>query len=152
MSDGKDTIRSLGTLVRLRSTEVERLEADMARQEATRQRHQTVLARLTALAEGSGPSGAPKAGRRLSPALAVNVGAYKENVFALADTQRTDLHLHEANMAVSQRNLAQAWTRRELLGKVLEQKVAAHADAQERVQRKREDDVATQSWLAGRSE
>jgi flagellar export protein FliJ len=152
MSDGKDTIRSLATLVRLRSTEVERMQADMARQEATRTRHQTVLARLTALAEGSGASGQPKASQRFTPALAVNVGAYKETVFALADTQRTDLHLHEANMAVSQRNLAQAWAKRELLGKVLEQKEAAHADAQERVQRKREDDVATQSWLAGRSE
>lgn len=146
-----DAIRSLDTLVRLRSTEVERLQADLAKQEATRVRHQTVLDRLSALAEGSGPSGQPAAGRALSPALAINVGNYKQNVFALADTQRTDLRLHEANMAVSQRNLAQAWTRRELLGKVLEQKEAAHARAQDRVQRKREDEVATQSWLAGQT-
>lgn len=147
-----DTIQSLATLVRLRGTEVERLQADLARQEATRVRQQTVLNRLTALAEGSGPSGQAPGGRALSPALAINVGNYKQNVFALADTQRTDLHLHEANMAVSQRNLAQAWTRRELLGKVLEQQEALHARAQDRVQRKRDDEIATQSWLAGQTQ
>lgn len=146
-----DTIRSLGTLVRLRSNEVERLEADLAKQEATRARYAAVLGRLTALAEGSGPSGQPAGGAPLNAALAVNVGNYKQTVFALADTQRTDLQLHEANMAVSQRNLAQAWTRRELLGKVLEQHEAAHASALDRAQRKRDDDVATQSWLAGRN-
>jgi flagellar export protein FliJ len=146
-----DTIRSLGTLVRLRSSEVERLQADLAKQEATRARLATVLGRLNALAEGSGPSGRPAGGVPLNPALAANVGNYKQTVFALADTQRTDLHLHEANMAVSQRNLAQAWTRRELLGKVLEQHENAHALAQDRAQRKRDDDVATQSWLAGRN-
>ena len=125
------TIDSLGTLVRLRGTEVERLQADLARQEATRARYQASVARLTDLAVGSGPSGA------LSPALAANCGNYKQAVFALADTHRTDLHLHEANMAVSQRNLAQAWTRRELLGKVLAQQEAAFAREQDRTQRKR---------------
>ena len=142
----QNTIDSLGTLVRLRSTEVERLQAEMARQEAMRTRYQTTVDRLTDLAVGSGPSA--QAGSKLSPALAANCGNYKQAVFALADTQRTDLHLHEANMAVSQRNLAQAWTRRELLGKVLTQHEAAFAREQDRAQRKREDDIATQSWLA----
>jgi flagellar export protein FliJ len=142
----QNTIDSLGTLVRLRSTEVERLQADLARQEAMRARYQATVERLTDLAVGSGPS-APSAAR-LSPALAVNCGNYKQAVFALADTQRTDLHLIDANMAVSQRNLAQAWARRELLGKVLSQHEVAFAREQDRAQRKREDDVATQSWLA----
>jgi flagellar export protein FliJ len=146
----ESTIHSLGTLVRLRSTEVERLQADLARQEATRARYQASLETLTALAVGSGASSKPAAA--LSPALAVNCGNYKQAVFALADTQRTDMHLIDANMAVSQRNLAQAWTRRELLGKVLAQQEAAFARAQDRAQRKREDDIATQAWLAGRAE
>lgn len=145
-----DTIDSLGTLVRLRSSEVERLQTDLARQEAVRARYQTSVARLTALAEGSGPSA--QAAASLCPALAVNVGNYKQAVFALADSHRIDLHLHEANMAVSQRNLTQAWTRRELLGKVLAQHEAAHAREQDRANRKREDDIATQSWLAGQAE
>lgn len=141
-----NTIESLGTLVRLRSTEVERLQADLAKQEATRVRFQNSVDRLTDLAVGSGPSGA------LSPVLAANCGNYKQAVFALADTHRTDLHLHEANMAVSQGRLTQAWTRRELLGKVLAQQEAAFAREQDRAQRKREDEIATQSWLAGRAE
>jgi flagellar export protein FliJ len=149
MSKQKNTIASLGTLVQLRSTEVDRLQADLAKQEAMRARYQATVERLTELAVGSGPSAQP--GGKLSPALAANCGNYKQAVFALADTQRTDLHLHEANMAVSQRNLAQAWTRRELLGKVLAQHEAAFAREQDRAQRKREDDIATQSWLAGQA-
>jgi flagellar export protein FliJ len=140
-----DTIDSLGTLVRLRSTEVERLQAELARQEATRVRYRANLDRLAALADGSGASGA------LAPALALNCGQYKQTVLAMADAHRTDLQLHEANMAVAQRNLTAAWTRRELLGKVLEQHEDAAAREQDRAARKREDEIATQSWLAGRA-
>ena len=150
----RDAIQSLDTLVQLRSTEVDKLQTELARQEATRARYQSNLARLNSLAEGSGASGNSAAGNgaagRLAPALALNCGHYKQAVFALVDNHRTDLQLHEANMAVSQRNLAQAWTRRELLGKVLEQQQDALAREQDRAARKREDEIATQSWLAGR--
>lgn len=145
-----DQIKSLDTLVDLRSIEVDKLQTELARQEATRARYQANLARLTSLAEGSGASGNGAAGR-LAPALALNCGHYKQAVFALADNHRTDLQLHEANMAVSQRNLNAAWTRRELLGKVLEQQQVLHSREQERAARKREDEIATQSWLAGRA-
>ena len=141
----RDAIQSLDTLVQLRSTEVERLQTELARQQATRARYQANLERLHALLDGSGASG------RLAPALALNCGQYKQAVFALADSHRTDLQLHEANMAVAQRNLNTAWTRRELLGKVLEQQQDALAREQERAARKREDEIATQSWLAGRA-
>ena len=145
-----DQIKSLDTLVDLRSIEVEKLQTELARQEATRARYQANLARLTSLAEGSGASGKGAAGR-LAPALALNCGHYKQAVFALVDNHRTDLQLHEANMAVSQRNLNAAWTRRELLGKVLEQQQVLHSREQDRAARKREDEIATQSWLAGRA-
>jgi len=139
------TIASLGTLVQLRSLDVDRLQADLATQEATRVRYQNNLARLDALASGSGATGA------LAPVLALNCGAYKQNVLALADTHRMDLALHEANMAVAQRKLSDAWTRRELLGKVLEQQEDLLSKEQERIVRKREDDIATQSWMAARA-
>lgn len=139
------TIASLGTLVELRSLDVDRLQADLASQEATRARYQNNLARLDALATGSGATGA------LPLAQALNCGAYKQNVMAMADLHRTDLALHEANMAVSQRKLADAWTRRELLGKVLEQQQDLLDGEQQRALRKREDDIATQSWMAGRT-
>ncbi|MGI4721579.1 MAG: flagellar FliJ family protein [Janthinobacterium lividum] len=141
----QQTIASLGTLVQLRSLDVDRLQADLASQEATRVRYQNNLARLDALTSGSGATGA------LPPALALNCGAYKQNVLALADLHRTDLALHEANMAVAQRKLSDAWTRRELLGKVLEQQESALAKEQDRIARKREDDIATQSWMANRT-
>ena len=141
----KNTINSLGTLVHLRSIEVDRLQADMAAQQATSARYRANLERLEGLAEGSGPSGA------LAPALALNCGHYKQAVIAMADTHRTDLSLHEANMALSQRALTSAWTRRELLGQVLEQKQDAADLAQQRVDRKRQDDLATQAWMAGRT-
>lgn len=141
----EQTIASLGTLVQLRSLDVDRLQADLASQEATRVRYQNNLARLDALTSGSGATGA------LPPALALNCGAYKQNVLALADLHRTDLALHEANMAVAQRKLSDAWTRRELLGKVLEQQESALAKEQDRIARKREDDIATQSWMANRT-
>lgn len=142
------TIRSLGTLVQLRSTQVERLEADLASQEATRVRYQNNLQRLTNLAQGSGASGAVVG---LAPALALNCGAYKQGVLALADSHRTDLSLHEANMAVAQGRLKDAWVRRELLGKVLVREQDAHAADKERATRKREDDIATQAWMAGKT-
>ncbi|OON64101.1 flagellar export protein FliJ [Massilia sp. KIM] len=145
----QNMIASLGTMVQLRSTEVDRLQADLASQEATRTRYQNNLARLAALAEGSGASGSLARGNAL--ALALNCGAYKQNVLAMADAHRVDLQLHEANMAVAQRKLSEAWTRRELLGKVLEQKQELVARDQERALRKREDDIATQSWMAGRA-
>ena len=151
MNDKPAPIPSLGTLVRVRSSEVERLQADLAKQEATRARYQNSVARLTQLAESSGPSGQQSHGSTLSPALAVNCGDYKQAVFALADTQRTDLHLLDANLAVSQRNLSAAWSKRELLGKVLSRHEDAHARTQDRAQRKRDDEIATQSWLAGRA-
>ncbi|MEW6761392.1 MAG: flagellar FliJ family protein [Pseudomonadota bacterium] len=141
----EQTIASLGTLVQLRSLDVDRLQADLASQEATRVRYQNNLARLDALATGSGATGA------LPPALALNCGAYKQNVMAMADLHRTDLALHEANMAVAQRKLSDAWTRRELLGKVLAQQESLHSKEQDRIVRKREDEIATQSWMAGRA-
>ena len=141
----EQTIASLGTLVQLRSLDVDRLQADLASQEATRVRYQNNLARLDALATGSGASGA------LPPALALNCGAYKQNVLAMAELHRTDLALHEANMAVAQRKLSDAWTRRELLGKVLEQQETLLSKEQDRIVRKREDDIATQSWMANRT-
>jgi flagellar export protein FliJ len=141
----KDKIDSLGTLVRLRVSEVERLQSELSRQEATRARYQANLDRLGALAAGSGASGT------LPLALALNCGQYKNAVLAMADTHRVDLQLHEANMAIAQQNLNAAWNRKELLGKVLEQHQTAFGLEQERRAAKREDEVATQSWLAGRA-
>lgn len=149
------TIRSLGTLVQLKSTQVDQLQADVSSQQATRTRYQNNLDRLTALTEGSGASGNARNGsaarHALSPTLALNCGAYKQGVMALADSHRVDLSLHDANMAVSQARLKEAWVRRELLGKVLVREQEAQASEKERAIRKGEDELATQAWMAGQT-
>lgn len=144
----ENTIRSLDSLVQLRGVQVDRLQADLASQEALRVRYQVNLERLVQLTEGSGASGKALA---LSPALALNCGAYKQGVMALADSHRLDLSLHQANMAVAQERLKDAWVRRELLGKVLVREQDAQAAEQERATRKREDEQATQAWMANKA-
>lgn len=142
MSD-PHTIRNLAALVQLRSNEVERLQSDMASQSALRARYQKNLERLSGLCAASGASG------KLPLALSVNCGDYKQAVMALADTHRNDLSLHEANMAVSQRALNAAWARREALGQVLNRKQQDAAEARQRRDDKRHDEMATQLWFRG---
>ncbi|HEV7814268.1 MAG TPA: flagellar export protein FliJ, partial [Janthinobacterium sp.] len=95
MSDSH-TIRNLTTLVRLRTDEVDKLQGELASQTVVRERYKQNLERLTSLCTGSGASGA------LPLAMSVNCGNYKQAVMQMADAHRTDLSLHEANMAVSQ--------------------------------------------------
>jgi len=142
MSDAH-TIRNLATLVRLRSTEVERLQGEMAAHNALRARYQQSLERLTGLYTGSGASGA------LPLAQSLNCGDYKQAVMALADTHRTDLSLHEANMALSQSALNAVWAKREALDQVLAQKQKSAASAEQRRDTKRHDELATQCWFRG---
>lgn len=136
-------IRNLSTLVQLRSTEVERLQAVMAEKASVRARYQSSVERLTGLYTGSGASGA------LPLALSINCGDYKQAVMALADTHRTDLHLHEADMAHTQSTLNAAFARREVLGQVLAQKQDEAARHLQRSERKQHDELATQLWFRG---
>jgi flagellar export protein FliJ len=136
-------IRNLTTLVALRNTEVERLQTEMAEKTNLRDRYQKNLERLTSLYTNSGASG------NLHPALAGNCGNYKQAVMAMADSHRLDLHMHEADMAVSQQALNAAWARREVLGKVLD-KTQKVVDRELHVkERKQNDELATQLWLRG---
>jgi hypothetical protein len=92
----------------------------MAEKASVRERYQKNLERLTSLYTNSGASG------NLHPALAGNCGDYKQAVMAMADSHRLDLHMHEADMAVSQQALNKAWAKREVMDMVLtkEQKVS----------------------------
>lgn len=137
------TIRNLTTLVALRNTEVERLQTEMAEKENLRERYQKNLERLTGLYVNSGASG------NLHPALAGNCGNYKQAVMAMADSHRVDLHLHEADMAVSQQALNAAWARREVLGKVLDKQQRVVQKEQHAKERKHHDELASQAWWRG---
>jgi flagellar export protein FliJ len=142
MSD-PHTIRNLTTLVRLRTDEVEKLQSELASQTLVRERYKQNLAKLTSLYTESGASGA------LPMAMSINCGNYKQAVMQMADAHRTDLSLHEANMAVSQQALHSAWAKREVLDQVLTQKQKDAAGAQNRIETKRSDELATQLWLRG---
>ncbi|MES2258635.1 MAG: flagellar FliJ family protein [Pseudomonadota bacterium] len=136
-------IRNLSTLVELRTTEVERLQTEMAAKESVRERYQKTLDRLTGLYQGSGASG------NLPLALAGNCGDYKQAVMQMADNHRLDLNMHEADMAVSQRALTAAYMKREVLGQVLEKKQQAEVHERRQQERKQHDELATQLWLRG---
>ncbi|MRX09661.1 flagellar export protein FliJ [Pseudoduganella sp. FT25W] len=136
-------IRNLTTLVALRNTEVERLQTEMAEKTNLRDRYQKNLERLTSLYTNSGASG------NLHPALAGNCGDYKQAVMALADSHRLDLHMHEADMAVSQQALNAAWAKREVMGKVLDKTQKVVNAQQNAKERKQHDELATQLWLRG---
>jgi flagellar export protein FliJ len=136
-------IRNLTTLVALRNTEVERLQTEMAEKTNVRDRYQKNLERLTSLYTNSGASG------NLHPALAGNCGDYKQAVMAMADSHRLDLHMHEADMAVSQQALNAAWAKREVMGKVLDKTQKVVNAQQNAKERKQHDELATQLWLRG---
>lgn len=144
MSGQPHLIRNLATLVQLRSTEVERLESAAAAKADVCARYQGSVERLTSLHAASGASGA------LPLALAVNCGAYKQAVMQLVENHRTDLSLHEADLAHTRRALHAAWAKREALGQVL----ASTQDAEQAERRRRsqlqQDEAATQLWLRGR--
>lgn len=134
-------IRNLTTLVALRNTELEKLQAEQAAKQMTADRYKKNLERLHSLAVNSGASGS------LPIALAANCGNYKQAVLAMADSHRLDLTMHEADMAVSQRALTQAYVKREVLDAVLEKNQKALAGKEAVQERKVHDDLATQLWL-----
>lgn len=137
-------MRSLTTLIDLREREVERLRVDIAGKAAVRERFLGNLKRMEELYAGSSNSGG------LPPVLSLNRGHYKQAVMQMADTHRTDLSLHEADMAVTQRALNAAWCRQEVLGQVLAQKQKIVVDEAGRLERKQQDELATQMWCRER--
>ncbi len=144
MSDQPHLIRNLTQLVQLRSTEVDRLESEVAAKAAVCARYQHSVERLTSLYAASGASGT------LPLALSLNCGNYKQSVMQLVDTHRVDLGLHEADLAHTRRALHAAWAKREALGKVLVSTQDAEQAERARRGQLRQDEVATQLWLRGR--
>jgi flagellar export protein FliJ len=141
----KPLIHSLSRLVDVRERELDRMQADLAAKEAVRARFQGNLERMAGLCAGSGPSGA------LPAALSINCANFKQQVMQMADAHRLDLALHEADMAVAQRALAAAAVKKEVLGEVLARQRQQVQRAKSVVERKREDDLASQVWSRGRA-
>lgn len=139
------TLDSLGRLIDLRERDVERLTTEFAAKQAVRERYLGNLARLDALRDGSGASGAR------SPVLSLNCAAYKQSVMQVAEAHRADLQLHEADMAVAQQALQAAARRREVLGQVQERHRRDVQRQQQAGEQKRQDELASQLWWRGRA-
>lgn len=137
-------LHSLNRLVDVREREVDRLQAAMADQEATRQRYRNNLERLEELSAGSGVRGS------WSPLLAANSGAYKQNVLLLAAAHRESLAAHEADMAVTRVALQAAARRHEVLAQVRDRQLESDRRALQRREQKGQDELAAQVWLRGR--
>jgi hypothetical protein len=83
----------------------------------------------------------------LALARSMNAALYKQAVLRMADSHRTDLALHEADMAVTQGALTQALGKREVIGQVLAGHLRRLVESEQRSDRKREDELASQWWL-----
>lgn len=132
---------SLNRLLTLREQEVDRLHGEVAAKEALHRRYHNALERLDTLYAGSGASGS------LPPALALNCGAYKQNVLQLAATHRDTMAQHEADIAVTRHALREAAQRHQALSQISEKQQAILRLSATRREQKRQDDLATQVWL-----
>lgn len=138
-------IKSLSTLVTLREREVDKLTADVASQQAVRERYLRNLDRMDQLCASTAAQPA------ISPLLAMNSGEYRLSLMQMADQHRQQLALHEADMALSRQALQDAARRREVLDQVLTRQQGAAQRAQAAQDQKRQDDLAAQVWLRGRA-
>lgn len=140
MNDGR-TIASLAGLVRAREAEIDRIAADLARQEAIRRRHQNSLGALRALLDGAArPSGSASA------AMAQNDWRYRQ---ALRDTiarQRETLRMHEEDMQLSRQLLAAQMARCEIWRRELARRRCALATVRQRAEQRAQDALAVQVW------
>ena len=135
--------RSLATLAGLREREVERLRALVAIKEAERIRYLANLDRMARLCAGG--AGDDRGGPQAAT-LSMNFGHYKQGVLQMADTHRTDLALHEADMALIQRALAAASQKHEALAQMLAQRHRCAIRAEQQHEQKRQDELAGQVW------
>jgi hypothetical protein len=170
-------LKSLRVLAAVRERAVERLAVEMAGKAAERERYRRNLERMAALggqessqalaaphvdgsragaASDAQPASAPMpaaataaapAAALLAVARSMNASLYKQTLLRLAETHRTDLALHEADMAVTQGALTQALGKREAIGQVLAGHLKRLVESEQRSDRRRQDELAGQWWL-----
>lgn len=145
MSPAARKVQQLSTLVELREREVDRLSADVASQQALRERYQRNLERMDRLCADTA------ALPTVSPLQAMNNGAYRLTLMTVAEQHRQQLAVHEADMAASRQALHDAVLRQEVLAQVLQRQHVALQRAEAGRDQKRQDDLAAQVWLRGQA-
>jgi flagellar export protein FliJ len=81
-----------------------------------------------------------------SPVLAMNRAGYKQAMLRMAATHRLDLSLHESELALSQRELAEAARRHEALDRVLQREHSNVRQVTKVKEQKHQDELASQVW------
>ena len=145
MSPAVRKVQQLSTLVDLREREVDRLSADVASQQALRERYQRNLERMDRLCADT--AALPTA----SPLQALNNGAYRIALMGVAEQHRQQLALHDADMAASRQALHDASRRHEVLSQVLQRQHSALQRTEASRDQKRQDDLAAQVWIRGQA-
>lgn len=134
------TLDNLTRLVELRQRTVDRKQAEVADKQNVRERYQRNLDRLDTLCSNVGPSGVS------TLAFSLNNANYKQAVMQLASAHRDDLALHDADLAVSRRALAEAARQREAVDQLLARQRQALQRAQTVQEQKRQDEMASLVW------
>ncbi len=132
---------SLGTLIDLRTRDLEKCQAELAARRSLCTRVEKNIERLGQLMEGVSTDAS------VSTALAINTSAYKQSLLELLDAQRRELVLRQAEAAQAQVAVTDAARQHEVLSQLLQQTRARALLAQSRQAQKVQDDLATQVWM-----
>lgn len=149
MSAHPKILRGLATVVDQRLRERESLVGELASRRAQLERHRATLARLEQLCAGATVDSTRPTAH--VAALSLNCGDYKQAVMRLADGQRDEVLRHDSDVQLAQLELTRAVQRHEALSQVLDGKLRAVQRQQAQGEQRRQDELATQSWLRGRS-
>lgn len=139
--------RSLDLMITVRERELERRVADLARKQALGARYLGNVQKLEQLARQLGGSTGPV----LDAGLAANRAAYQQGVQALAEAQKQELALHEADAAHTRQAVQTLARRQQALGQVLDRSLAQSQAEQQRREQKSQDAMAGQAWLRGQA-
>ncbi|KVH43251.1 hypothetical protein [Burkholderia diffusa] len=138
---GRRKVARIAGLVRSREAEIDRLTADLARQEAIRQRIQNNLRTMQQLFD--------EAGRTNSAAFALlsqNRSGYRQLLLDAMTQHRAALRAHEENMQVSRQLLTARAVRCEVWRREFRRRIRQVEIDEGRGEQRAQDELATQAW------
>jgi len=130
----------LGQLMTLRESELDKHQAQLAIKEQLRQRYAATVQRLEQLNAQVGPCSSSLA------SLAHNSGDYKQAVQQLADQQRQQLALHEADIATQRQAMLVVARQQQAYGELRLRAQSQRDGEQKRAEQKLTDELASQVW------
>jgi len=134
-------LKGLRHLINERRREIEERQARLAQEEQQRRRLMTALDKLDGFGKSLGASGSNTA-----PLLAGNSAAYKQSLLEMAERQRQDLQLKDADLAVQRQQLGAVARDEQALGLLATRLVERERRARAHGEQKRQDELAAQVW------